>query len=116
MIERELPGPAAEQHEQHRRPLDVRRPGQWIDENLDHRRHAKQDECRGPRGQPEHEQHRVVSSIVTAMYAVISGGRSGTLYSSVKSAIAVSQFASFVMAEFQNTVATANRSGTASTE
>jgi len=35
------------------------------------------------------------------------------LYSSTKSSTAVFQFASLVMAEFQNTVETANRNGTA---
>src|SRR5712692_2545651 len=58
----------------------------------------------------------VVSSIETAIYAASSGGRSGTLYSSAKSSTAVFQFASLVTAEFQNTVATASRSGTASSE
>ena len=53
--------------------------------------------------------------MLTAMYAASSGGMSGTLYSSTKSATAVSQFASLVIAEFQNTVATASRSGIART-
>src|SRR5213594_3438929 len=56
----------------------------------------------------------VVSSMLTVTYAKISGGTSGTLYSSANSATAVSQFASLVMAEFQNTVATARRKGMAS--
>src|SRR5207237_10074025 len=56
----------------------------------------------------------VVSSMLTVMYAKISGEISGTLYSSTNSATAVSQFASLVMAEFQNTVATARRKGMAS--
>src|SRR5262249_3793886 len=57
----------------------------------------------------------VVNSIAKAMYAASTGGNSGTLYSSVKSEIAVSQLASFAIAEFQNTVATASRSGSART-
>src|SRR5713101_6603802 len=57
----------------------------------------------------------VVSSIVAAMYAASSGGSNGTLYSSVKSASAVSQFASLVVPEFQKTVATASRNGIART-
>src|SRR5258708_3540517 len=55
----------------------------------------------------------VTSSIVTALYAASSGESNGSLYSSVKSSIAVSQLASLVMAEFQKTVATASRRGTA---
>src|SRR5213596_3565299 len=55
----------------------------------------------------------VLSSMLTVTYAKISGGISGTLYSSTNSATAVSQFASLVMAEFQNTVATARRKGMA---
>ena len=116
MIEQELSGPTAEQHEQHRRPLEVRRPGQRIDENLDTVVMPSRTSAAGRVANPSTSSTGVVSSIVTAMYAATSGGRSGTLYSSVKSAIAVSQFASLVIAEFQNTVATANRSGTASTE
>src|SRR5215467_3363254 len=56
----------------------------------------------------------VVNSIESATLAANSGGSSGTLYSSVKSSMVVSQFASFVMAEFQNTVAAPMRSGSAS--
>ena len=44
----------------------------------------------------------------------ISGDSSGTLYSSEKSSRVVSQLASLVMPEFQNTVAIAARSGSAS--
>src|SRR5437899_10358114 len=55
----------------------------------------------------------VVSSIVTAIYAATSGGKNGSLYSSTNSATAVSQFASLVIAEFQNIVATASRNGIA---
>src|ERR1700724_408167 len=57
----------------------------------------------------------VVTSTLTARYAATSGGSSGTWSSSVKSASAALQSASLVMPEFQNTVATARRSGTAST-
>src|SRR5258708_32520307 len=55
----------------------------------------------------------VVSSIVAAIYAATFGASNGSLYSSTNSTTAVSQFASLVIAEFQNTVATASRSGTA---
>src|SRR6266581_1120469 len=56
-----------------------------------------------------------VSSIVTAIYAATSGGSNGSLYSSTNNATAVSQFASLVIAEFQNIVATASRNGIART-
>src|SRR2546426_5887065 len=56
----------------------------------------------------------VVNSTESARLAASSGGSSGTLYSSVKSSTVVSQFASFVMAEFQNTAAAPTRSGNAS--
>ncbi len=56
------------------------------------------------------------SSIETARYAASSGGSSGSLYSSLKRTTAVFQFASLVIAEFQNTVATATRNGRASTQ
>ena len=47
MIEGQPAGPAAEQNEQHRRPLDVRRPRQRIDEDFDHGGHAeKHSGCR----------------------------------------------------------------------
>src|SRR6266576_1797999 len=53
-------------------------------------------------------------STAVAKYAAISGGIKGSRYSSENSESVVSQFASFVIAEFQKMVATANRSGSAS--
>lgn len=58
MVERDCAGAAAQQHQQHRDPLDMRRPSLRIDENLDYGCHAKEDQCRKPGEQSEDEQHR----------------------------------------------------------
>src|SRR6266581_6956878 len=74
---------------------------------------ARSTAAAGRVNKPSTSNTGVVSSIVAAIYATTSGGSTGTLYSSTNSATAVSQFASLVIAEFQNTVAIARRSGIA---
>src|SRR5712691_7765347 len=74
---------------------------------------ARSTAAAGRVNKPSTSNTGVVSSIVAAIYAATSGGSNGTLYSSTNSATAVSQFASLVMAEFQNTVARASRNGIA---
>src|SRR5439155_20766312 len=49
---------AAKQYQHHRRPLQVRRPGFRVDEDLDHRRHAEEDEYGKAGEKPEHKQNR----------------------------------------------------------
>jgi len=44
----------------------------WIDEHLDHGGHPEQHQSSGPGQQPEHQQHGIDSSTLTAMYAATS--------------------------------------------
>src|SRR6516164_4136223 len=64
---------------------------------------------------PKTSRTGVVISMANARLAANSGGSRGTLYSSSNRDSAAFQSASLVIAEFQNTVATASRKGIAST-
>ena len=58
VIERKGARAAAKQHQHHRGPLQVRRPGLRVDEDLDDRRHPE-ERCDGEaRHEPEHEENR----------------------------------------------------------
>ena len=58
MVERKLSWPAAQQHQKHSRPLDVRRPSLRINKDLNHRGHTEQNQRRRPRKQAKDKQHR----------------------------------------------------------
>src|SRR6516162_9429730 len=58
VVERERSGATAQQHQQHRRPLDMRRPGLRINEYLDDGGHTEQNQGGKPRQQSENEQNR----------------------------------------------------------